>query len=317
MIFLNGVQGVLSIILMIGIGYFLSFKGWFDQKSSKLISKLVVSVALPAYMISNLMGTYDKDKLLHLGNGLVVPFLTMGSCYLLGMILAKVLKLPENRRGTFTSMFALSNTIFVGLPVNLALFGDQSVPYVLLYYIGNTTLFWTIGTYGISRDGGKKDKGLFTLDNAKRIFSPPLTGFLIAVALILLGVTLPKSIMETCKYLGNMTTPLSMLFIGIVIHSVKLSEIRVDKGMVAVLVGRFIITPLVMIILCRGLALPLLMKKVFVVQAAMPVMTQTSIIAQTYGGDYEYAAVVTTVTTVVSLISIPLYMLLLNTPWIF
>lgn len=317
MVFLNAVQGVLSIIIMIAVGYFLSRKGWFDEKASKLISRLVVNVALPSYMVSNLMSTYDKEKLMHLGGGVAVPFATMGLCYLLGIGTARLLKISSKREGTFISMFSMSNTIFVGLPVNMALFGEESVPYVLLYYIANTTLFWTIGAYKIRKDGGESPGGLFATENIKRIFSPPLTGFLVAVVLILLGIGLPKSVMDTCKYLGNMTTPLSMIFIGIVIHSVKLKEVRPDKGMLAVLAGRFIVAPLVVILICRGLPLPLLMKKVFVIQAAMPVMTQTSIISQAYGGDYEYAAVVTTVSTVISLIYIPLYMLLLNTSWIF
>lgn len=317
MIILNAVQGVLSIILMIALGYFLSYKGWFPGNTSKLLSDLVVKVSLPAYMISNLMSTYDKSKLVHLGNGLVIPFASMGACYVISIIIAKIIKIPSNRFGTFCSMFALSNTIFVGLPVNLALFGEQSISYVLLYYIANTTLFWTAGTYGISRDGGRNDGGIFTLENIKRIFSPPLLGFILAIVLIMLGVKLPGSVMDTCKYLGGLTTPLSMLFIGIVIHSVKLRDVKIDKSLVAVLIGRFILAPLIVIAICRGFALPLLMKKVFVIQAAMPVMTQTSIIARSYDADYQYSAFVIAVTTIVSLVSIPFYMFLLSTKWIF
>ena len=55
--------------------------------------------------------------------------------------------------GTFASMFTLSNTIFIGLPVNFVLFGEGSLPYVLLNYIANTSFFWTIGAYSIARDG--------------------------------------------------------------------------------------------------------------------------------------------------------------------
>jgi len=66
--------------------------------------------------------------------------------------LAIVFNVRKDRRGTFASMFSLSNTIFIGLPVNLMLFGDSSLSYALLYYIANTILFWTIGVYGIARD---------------------------------------------------------------------------------------------------------------------------------------------------------------------
>jgi len=314
MVFLEAVQSVLSIIFMITIGYFLSSKGWFDEKSSKLLSKLVVSLSLPAYMISNLVSNYSKDELLKLGSGLVIPFSSMILCYLIAMAAAKLIKIPDGRTGTFCSMFALSNTIFVGLPVNLALFGDESIPYVLLYYIANTILFWTIGVYGISRDAGNSEGKLLTVSNIKRIFSPPLTGFLIAITLIMLDIHLPQSILDTCKYLGNLTTPLSMLFIGIIIHSVNLREIKIDKSMVVLLAGRFLAAPLLVFALSFIHPIPLLMKKVFVIQAGMPAMTQTSIIAESYNADYKYAAVMTAVTTIVSLISIPLYMTLLSFP---
>lgn len=310
-VFLNAVQGVLSILIMIVIGYVLSSKGWFDAKSSRLLSRLVVNIALPAYMISNIVTTYDRQKLIHLAGGLIIPFASMGICYGFSLALSHLLKIPERRRGTFCSMFALSNTIFVGLPVNLALFGEKSVPYVLLYYIANTSLFWTIGVYGIRRDGGGQGR-LFSLEGIKRIFSPPLTGFLVAIVLVLAGIQLPKSVLDTCKYMGNLTTPLSMLFIGIVIQSVKLREIRVDRGMVAVMLGRFVAAPLLVFALCLATPLPLLLKQVFVIQSAMPVMTQTSIIAETYGADYQYAAVVTTVSTLLSLVMIPLYMVLIG-----
>lgn len=312
MVLLNAIQGVLSIILMIAIGYILSYRGWFDSKSSKLISRLVVSVSLPAYMIANLMGQYDRDKLIHLVSGSLVPFASMGICYIIGLFIARMIRIAPNRRGTFCSMFSLSNTIFVGLPVNLALFGEESISFVLLYYIANTTLFWTIGVYGISSDGGSNDKKLFSASNIKRIFSPPLTAFLLAIIMILIGIKLPKSILDTCKYMGNLTTPLSMLFIGIVMQSVNLKQLKLDRSILALLLGRFIIAPAVVISICIFLPIPPLMKKVFVIQSAMPAMTQTSIIAETYNADYKYAAVATTITTVASLLSIPLYMLLLN-----
>jgi len=92
MVFLEAVQSVLSIIFMITIGYFLSSKGWFDEKSSKLLSKLVVNLSLPAYMISNLVSNYSKDELLKLGSGLVIPFSSMILCYLIAIAAARLIK---------------------------------------------------------------------------------------------------------------------------------------------------------------------------------------------------------------------------------
>lgn len=310
MIFLNAFGSIFSIGLMIILGYILAQKNWFNEDSSKLIAKLVTTISLPVMMIYSLMTTFDRDKLLNLRSGLVIPFLSISICWVIGIMFSKLFHVSKERKGVFQSMFFISNTIFVGLPVNLALFGDESVPYVLLYYIANTTLFWTIGAQAISKDGNVTMDTNFA-DTLKRIFSPPLVGFIVAVILILLNITLPKFIMDTCKYLGNLTTPLSMIFIGITIHSVKPDEIHLDKDMFGVLIGRFIISPLSVIILAHFIKIPQLMRNVFVMQAAMPVMTQTAIISKAYGADHKFAAVLIAVTTALSLIFIPLYMVLL------
>src|SRR5208283_1358490 len=264
---LSALGSVLSVILMIALGYALAKKGWFDEKSGSLISRLVVSIALPAYMIASLMGGYDRPKLLSMLPGLPVPFAAMLACYSIGAGIAALLRLSPGRRGTFASMFALSNTIFIGLPVNLVLFGEASLPYVLLYYIANTSLFWTIGVYGIARDGailqGKPAPSLVSAEGLRRLFSPPLVGFLSATAMIFAGIRLPRPIMDSCKDLGAMTTPLSMLFIGIVVSRVEWKRLRLERDLVLVLAGRFLLSPLLLVFLARGTGLPLLMKEVF------------------------------------------------------
>jgi malate permease and related proteins len=306
----GAIESVFSVLLMIALGFAFAKMGWFEGKASALISRLVVSVALPAYMISNLMGGYDRARLVSMLPGLPVPFAVMATCYALGAGIAALLGLARGRRGTFASMFALSNTIFIGLPVNLMLFGEESLPYVLLYYIANTTLFWTAGVYGIARDGailaGRPLPSLVSASGLKRILSPPLVAFLAAVAMIAVGVKLPRAIMDACKTLGGMTTPLSMLFIGIVISRVEWRKLRIERDLVLVLAGRFLLSPALLVLAAYWTGLPLLMKQVFLAQASMPAMTQTPILAEAYGADSEYAGVATSLSTVLSLATIPL-----------
>ncbi len=309
---MNALQSVFSVIAMIALGFFLAKRKWFEGNSSALISRLVVSVALPAYMISNLMTSYDRSKLISMLPGLPIPFLAMLGSFLVASGLAVVLKVPRGRRGTFASMFSLANAVFIGLPVNLLLFGDESLPFALLYYIANTTVFWTLGTYLIASDGairsGRAKPSPVSAAGLKRILSPPLLGFIAAIFMIMTGISLPKSIMDLCKYLGNMTTPLSMLFVGIVISRIELKKMRFGLDIAFVLAGRFLVTPFLIFLLMRGRDLPLLMKQVFLITSAMPAMTQTPILAEAYGADAEYAGIGTSLTTVLSMITIPVYM---------
>ena len=310
MIFFSTIESILSIVLIIIIGYSCTAKGWFDERIGKVFSRIITNIALPAYMIWNLTSTFNKELLFHLAPGLVVPFTSIVTCLVVGYVISKILHIAPNRQGTFRSMFSLSNAIFIGLPVNLALFGEQSMPFVLLYYIANTTLFWTVGVNGISNDGMSGQGKVSIVEVLKKIFSPPLLGFIAAIVLIMLGVSLPHFVLDTCKYLGNLTTPLSMLFIGIAIHGVKLRNIKLSKDMVAIILGRFIVAPLIVMGITYVIPLPLLMKKVFIIQAALPVMTLTAVVAKSYQGDAEYAAVITTVTTILAIITIPVYMMI-------
>lgn len=312
MVILQSVQSILSIMLMISLGYVLTSRGWFDENSSTLLVKLVVKLSLPLLMIHDLMNNFNKENLLASAGGLLVPFLSIAFCYLLSFVTAKFAKIPTERQGVFRSMFFNSNTIFMGLPINLALFGENSIPYVLLYYIANTVYFWTFGVYEINRDGNGGYKKLFSMETVKEILSPPLISFLFAIVMILLGIRLPSFIMDTFRYVGNLTTPISMLFIGITIHSIDLKTIKISKDMLVLFAGRFIISPISIILLTLFFPLPTLMRNVFVIQAAMPVMTNTAIISRAYDADSKYVAVMIAATTIATLFVIPVYRVLLN-----
>jgi predicted permease len=262
-------------------------------------------------MTTSLLSNFDREKLYTLAPGLVIPFASIGLCYLAALGIAKLIKVPRSRFGAFVSMFFVSNSIFIGLPVNLALFGDKSVPYVLLYYIANTSFFWTIGVYGISCDGGQPEK--FSLrEVVKKLISPPLMGFIAALIILALNIHLPRFVLDTCKYLGNLTTPLSMLFIGITIHSIDLREVKFDFEKIVLLFGRFVISPLIVLLLVKFHPVPTIMRDVFFMQAAMPVMTNSAVVTKAYNADYKYSAIMIFLSAIVSLIFIPLYMVLLS-----
>lgn len=301
-------QSILSIILMILVGYVLTIKKWFNEEASNLLVRLVTQVSLPALMISTLLSNFTKEQLISSAWGLIVPFLSMVLGYFIGIAAGKILKVDRSRKGLFISMFFNSNTIFMGLPINLALFGTKSIPFVLLYYMANTTMFWTIGIYEIQKDGITSKRKLFSINSFKKILSPPLLGYLFGMLLLLLNIHLPQALMDSCKYLGNLTTPLSMIFIGITICSVPVKDFKVNKEMIGVLIGRFLVSPMLVVLLSIFFPMPKLMRDVFIVQAAMPVMTNSAIISKSIGADHKYAAVMITISTLAIFIVIPFYM---------
>lgn len=313
---LASMQSVLSIIIMIAVGYVISEFKWVDKNSSNLIVKIVVNISLPSLMFYTIITNFTKKQLLSSADGLLIPVSSIIIAYILGIITAKIIHVQASRKGLFTSLFFNSNTIFMGLPINLALFGEKSVPYVLLYYIANTTFFWTFGVYEISKDGDKEHAKLFSFETIKKIISPPLMGYVLSIIFILIGIKMPSCIMNSLMYLGNLTTPLSMIFIGITIYSVNIKAFKMCREMLGVLAGRFLVSPVLVILLAMFFSqffnVPHLMRDVFVIQAAMPAMTNSSIVSKAYNADYEFAAIMISVTTILSVIILPIYMVILS-----
>ena len=309
-IFLKSISGILVILGMILVGFVIGEKGWFDDKSRGLLAKLVTQVALPCYMLYTITQRFTAADLLKMLPALRFPALSM--VILLGIAtgVARIFAVRQDRRGLFISMFFNSNTIFVGLPINQALFGDASIPYVLIYYMCNTTFFWTLGTYLIQLDG--EGEAQFDLKTSlKKVFSPPLMGFLLGLVLVMLQIKLPAFLASDLQYLGNLTTPLSMIFIGLSVSHVGVKQLVLGKEQLLILLGRFLVAPLLMASIVYWVPLPSLMKQVFIIQSAMPVMTNAPVVARLYGADSDYAAVMVTETTLATMVVIPILMLLM------
>ena len=309
-IFLRSISGILVILSMILVGFVIGEKGWFDDKSRGLIAKLVTQIALPCYMLFTITQRFTAGDLLKMLPALRFPALSMVVLLGIATAVAKIFAVRQDRRGLFISMFFNSNTIFVGLPINQALFGDASIPYVLIYYMCNTTFFWTLGTYLIQRDG--EGEAQFDLKmSLKKVFSPPLLGFLLGLVFVMLQIKLPAFLASDLQYLGNLTTPLSMIFIGLSVSHVGVKQLVLGKDQLLILFGRFLVAPLLMATIVYWAHLPSLMKQVFIIQSAMPVMTNAPVVARLYGADSDYAAVMVTETTLATMVVIPILMLLM------
>lgn len=150
----QGLSGIFEVVLIAGLGFFLAKKGWFWENAAKDLTRLTMTVALPPLMIHSLYANFTHDALLEAAPDLVLPFVSIFASYLAGHVLASLLHISKGRRGIFICTCCIANAIFIGVPVNVALFGEASVPSCMLYYLANTTMFWALGAYLIIRDAG-------------------------------------------------------------------------------------------------------------------------------------------------------------------
>lgn len=312
MIFLQAVEGVLSLLIIGLAGFMMARQGWIGQETKAALPKIVTYVSLPLFLLCSLINTFNKDDLLHMVYGAIVPLIAMLICFFISWCLAKVINVDRGHRGLFHAAFSTSNTVFIGIPVNLALFGEAALPYTLLYFFANTTFFWTIGNYCISADSGKSTVKLFSLGTVKKIFSMPMIAFFTAIFLIVLEVPIPKFLFNAAQYLGNMTTPLAIILIGVILYQINVRNIRMTKELAWILLGRFVISPLAIVLVIHFMPIPDLMYKVFVIQASLPAMMQIVVLAGFYKTDTEFATLIVSLTTLISIFTIPVFMMLLS-----
>ena len=195
MIFFQSIQSVLSIIIMIALGYLLKRQGWFDESFGKSISSLITRVALPASIFVSVLKNLTKESLFQLSGSLIYPVGAVIISYFLAYGLVKILKIRPGRRGIFMNAVVNANTIFIGLPLNIALFGEKALPYFLVYYVTNTVSTWAFGVFLISNDDPTKVKGETKAKlNWKKLLPPPLLGFIVAIIFLLIGIPVPSFI---------------------------------------------------------------------------------------------------------------------------
>lgn len=319
----TSIQSILTIVLIIALGYVLQTKGWFDDNFGGTISNLLMKVALPASIFTSVLERLTLNKLISLSSGLVYGFGGVILGYLIAFALVKLLKVRPGRRGTFINMFVNANTIFIGLPLNMALFGDKALPYFLVYYVVNTVSTWTLGAFLMANDDPTKVKGESTGNfNWKKLLPPPLLGFLVALIFLLLRIPFVhvqalSFAVNTLDYVGSLVTPLSLIYIGIVLAKAGLGSIRFDRDTIVALLGRFVLAPALITLLIvlgahAGFGLPSLEAQTLIVQASAPGLAVLPILADQAHGDVKYATNVVTTSTVLFAIVVPVVMMLIQ-----
>ena len=310
MIFLTAVESVLSIVLIIALGFYLRNKGWFADSFAGNISKLIMNIALPASIFVSVLTYLTRDKLMALSDGLIYGALSIVFGYLIAWLMVKVLKVRRGRRGVFINTIVNANTIFIGLPLNIALFGEASMPYFLVYYVLNTVSTWAFGAFLIANDSTEPQPAHRQQFNWKKLLPAPLLGFLVALVFLLADIPVPSFIHSTLDYVGSIVTPLSLLYIGITLADAGLKSIRFDKDTIAALLGTFVLAPLIMVALIAAghsiLPLPSLEAKTLIVQSSVSALAVLPILANEAKGDVRFATNVVTTSTILFMIVVPL-----------
>lgn len=312
------VADILPIILLMALGYFLREKKFINDGLNANLAFLVMNIALPSSIFISVLKTLDLSRLGSLKGPLIVGVAILAILYGISLVLVKVCRIPRGRRGSFINGIVNTNSLFIGMPLNAALFGDKAVSYFLVFYVLSLISIWTIGATLVVNDPSKPAGGAGSARfQPKRLLQAPLVGGLAAFLVLLLGIQVPKPLFATLNYLGNMVTGLSLLYIGISLSVAGLSSIRFDKDTVVAMVGKFLLSPaltagIFALAASFGSVFPPIAGQTFIVQSAVPTLAVLPILAEQGKGDVTYAANLVTIGTLLFVVVVPAVMLLVS-----
>ncbi|MDR3295006.1 MAG: AEC family transporter [Clostridiales Family XIII bacterium] len=305
---ISGIMSVIVIFLIFAVGFSFTVKKIWPANTNAVLSVIVVKIAAPCLAVTALSDRLTPELLRDSLFLILLDAAHVALLYAAGKGLSRLLRLTGGRRTVFEVTFTFSNTIFIGLPVNQIVFGQEGLPFLFTYYIITLAGFWSVGNYEIARASKLHESG-FSL---KKIINPGLVGVILGAAIVELQIVLPAPLHTALSYLASICVPLSLLVIGSNLSGFAKGFTRPKLDEAVIMAGKFVLSPLLMFLLLRVAGVAGLPFRVLMLASSMPCHMQTSISAQYYGVEGEYATRLVSFSTLLCLITIPVSVALLT-----
>lgn len=304
----------IGVLILLGVpGYIFRKIKTFGDKDSKPLVILLIYVTQPFLILMSFQGKqYSSDIL----GGILWVFIFALLFHIVTLFAAKLIfdrfNISKEKKGVFTFATAFSNCGYMGIPVINALFyGSEFLPEMLIYVAVFIAVFnivnWTVGIYIISGD-----KKYISIKNA--LINPTTISLAVALPLFFFGISIENNFYQLAsafKMIGDMTTPLSMIIIGIKLAEMPLKDIFSSPIVYLSAFIKLLAAPVALFFAVSLFDVPYIVAVVLLLISAMPTATLTVANAERFGGDSITAVKTMLCSTLLSIITIPLVSMLL------
>lgn len=295
---------IITLFLLMAVGFVANKIGIIDETASKKLSKLIISVGQPCLIISGLIKIEYSNDNLKLGlTTLLLGFLFHIIMSLIAFFACRPIRdLNQQKLSEFMMIFG--NVGFIGFPIYESLFGTKGLFMGAFLMVSFNITLWTWGIAILAR---KRTDIKMT---PKKVFiNYGTVPSVIGIALFLLNLNIPKFVLDTTGYIANLCTPISTLIIGALLGRSQLLKIFTTAKIYYVTIMRLILIPFIMCMMTKLLGLSTELSLFFTAACALPSATNVSMLAELYNIDPEYSAQSVGMTSVLSIITIPIIMM--------
>ncbi len=304
-------QQMMMLFAMMLVGYFLAKIHWIDGTLSSALSRLVVNVFNPFLILSSVFGESISETGTVFWQNLFLVGIFYVALFVVGLLLVLILRPGRAASPIYRLMTLLPNCGFMGIPVVSALLGREYVIYVSIYMLVYNVILYTYGIHlvrksaaGLVPDGQRGGDSL--REKFRKIFcNVGIVASLLALVVFFLGIPVPGNIKRLCEYMGNPCVPLSMMLIGCSIAYASLGNMLKGLRIYGFLLIRMLLVPMAGAFLVHFLPLDDVISKLFIIMLAMPAGSMVVLVAEEYKGDADTASAGVVLSTLLSIVTIP------------
>jgi predicted permease len=293
------------LFIILAAGYAANKLGIITADSNKLLSKLVVNITMPCSILGSVLGGQVSATGLDAAYFMLFTLAAFLLASIIAIPLPRLLRATKGDGGLYRFMVVFGNVGFMGFPVIQSIFGSGAAFYVTLFNIPFGILCYSTGLMMLAGSGGKL--------KLKLLLNPMMVVSLITVLVFYTNLPVPGIIADAVELTGRMTTPSAMLIIGSTLAGIPLRDVFSDFRVYIVTFVRLIIVPVLTFFLLHLFVTDALMLGVLTALSAMPSATNTTMLCMEYGGNEQFAAKGVFLTTLFSVVTIPLLLSLLFT----
>ena len=286
----------LLLFLYMICGFIISRLNIIREDNRGVLVRLLMDVAMPMMVINAFNKPTSMDEILASLWVLVIAFAGCMTAWVIGSVLWR--NQPENKRKILVYASMFSNAGNAGLPILSLVFGPTGVFYGSMYLIPPRILQWTLGiSFFVKPEKGSWVKNV--------LLNPMVITIYIGAVMMITNWQIPGVFGTAIANIGSMTGPLSMILIGATLARMDW-KMLLDKTVLMISSFRLIAFPLFAAVVLKAFHVDAMTINLCVILMAMPVASNTAAMAERYGCDYVFASACVSVSTLLSVVTVPL-----------
>ncbi len=317
--FILALNTMASLFLCIFIGYIAAKRKLLTETSLDELNKVLLNITFPFMMISIFNIELTNDFITNAPRvfmyGLLYQFILM----VIGLGMVKILDFGLDRKKILLFSFVFVNGGFIGIPLISSVLGAEGLLYASIINIPFNIVCFSLGVYYLDHSGESK----INLKNL--LFSPVMVGVWIGLVLLLSQlivpftfevdgeiVRLPAALTKTIDMVGGITSPLAMIIVGAGLQKTAIGKVLKNTRLHVFSFFKLIVAPLITYLIFSQFITNQMILVVVVIFSGLPTATVAAVLAERYKHDYIFASEIIFITTLYSLITIPLLFLILT-----